>query len=273
MRRQRLLRWMLIAGATYGLVAGVTRLGYRAVLYPAPRRSLEAAPAGVEIRWLEASDGAPVQVITQPRFDELPDRVIVFFHGNGETAADSLPLGREIAARGLGFVAVEYRGYGGARAEAPSEAGLYADAAGVLEALAARGVGPERVTLWGNSLGTGVAVEMARRGAGARLVLQAPFTSIPAVAARFAPFLPVRALIDDAFDNERKAAGIAVPTLVVHGDRDALVPYDMGVALAHQIPGAELVTVAGGGHNDLFVRDRERLLARIVAFARGDRPG
>ena len=261
--------WLLIGAAGYGVVAGLTRLGYRSLLYPAPRRSLEVAPPGAEIRWLEASDGAPVQAVFHPPLDEAPERVIVFFHGNGETVADGLALGREIARRGLGFVALEYRGYGGARAEDPSEPGLYADAEGVLAALGDRGIGAERITLWGNSLGTGVAMEMARRGRGERLVLQAPYTSIPDVAARFAPFLPLRLLIDDAFDNASKAPTIAVPTLVLHGDRDGVVPYDMGVALAARIPGAELVTVAGGGHNDLFVRDRERLLARLVAFACG----
>jgi hypothetical protein len=264
-----MLQWLLVTVLGYGLAAGLTRWGYRSFLYPAPRRSLDLAPPGAEIRWLGASDGAPVQAVFQPPLDRLPERVIVFFHGNGETVADGLALGREIAARGVGFVAVEYRGYGGARAENPSEVGLYADAEGVLAALAERGLGPSRIALWGNSLGTGVAMEMARRGRADRLVLQAPYTSIPEVAARFAPFLPLRLLIDDAFDNASKAPAITVPTLVLHGDCDRVVPYAMGVDLAARIPGAELVTVAGGGHNDLFVREREGLLARIVAFATG----
>lgn len=262
-----MLSWLAMGAAAYASVAVVGRLGYRTLLYPAPRRGLDAPPPGAELMVVTASDGKPVQLVAHPALDEAPDRLLVFFHGNGETVADSVALARAIVARGVGFVAVEYRGYGTSPSEGPTEAGLYADAEGALRALAERGIGPERITLWGNSLGTGVAVEMARRGLGARLLLQAPYTSIPEVAARIAPFLPLRLLIDDTFDSGGKAAALRQPTLVLHGDRDRVIPYAMGVALAERIPDAELVTVVGGDHGDLFVLERERLIARIVAFA------
>src|SRR5262249_15681369 len=157
--------------------------------------------------------------------------------------------------RGFGAALVEYRGYGASAASgAPTEEGLYADASAILDALGARGVAPRDLVLWGTSLGTGVAAEMARRGGGAALVLVSPYTSIPRVAARGAWFLPVGLVVPDRLDTLAKAAEIRVPVLIVHGDRDGVIPYDMGVELSRAIAGADLVTIAGGGHNDLFAQ-------------------
>ncbi len=254
-----------VAGAGYGLLGALVRWGHRSLLYPAPKRRLAGVPRGAELAELLAADGAPVQALVFPAGGA---RTIVYFHGNGETIADLLPLAQLFVARGFGFALCEYRGYGGSPAADPSEDGLYADAEAVIAAVRERGHGPGDVVLWGSSLGTGVATEMALRGHGCRLVLAAPFTSIPDVATRWAPFLPMNALIADRFDNLAKAARLAVPTLILHGDDDRVVPYDMGVTLASRIPGAELVTIPGGGHNDLFARD-PRLVDRVASYATG----
>jgi fermentation-respiration switch protein FrsA (DUF1100 family) len=162
---------------------------------------------------------------------------------------------------------VEYRGYGLSRGAEPSEEGLYDDAEAALDGLAARGVGPDRVVLWGTSLGTGVAAEMARRGRGAALVLVTPYTSLPDVVTDVVPLLPAGLLLPQRFDTLGKTAQIRVPTLVIHGDADEIVPFWMGTRLASAIPGARLLRVAGGRHGDLFLRDRERLLAAISALS------
>lgn len=250
---------MAVVAGGYTALAAATRLGYRAVLYPAPRRALDAAPAGASLRSFASEDGTEVATLW---YRAPPGgATVVFFHGNGETISDFVGLGAELRAHGLGFVAVEYRGYG-ASAGAPSEPVLYRDAEAVLSELRRDGEGP--LALWGRSLGTGVAVEMALRGHGERLVLSAPFTSIPAVAARYLPILPLGWLLDDTFDNLGKAPRVAIPTLVVHGDRDGVVPHAMGAAIAGAIPGAELVTVAGAGHNDVFARGGRELLGTIL---------
>src|SRR6185295_12777491 len=119
---------------------------------------------------------------------------------------------REMKKRGFAVVLVEYRGYGRSRGTSPDERGLYDDAAAVLDVLAARGIGPDRIVLWGQSLGTGVAAEMARRGRGSRLVLVAPFTSTVAMAKRIVPFLPASMVMGDRYDTLSKAPDIAAPT-------------------------------------------------------------
>jgi pimeloyl-ACP methyl ester carboxylesterase len=93
---------------------------------------------------------------------------------------------------------VEYRGYGRSKTSGrPSEAGLYADAEAALRELGRRGIAAERVSLWGYSLGSGVANELAVRGRGSSLVLIAPFTSVPDVASHFVPILPMSMLFPD----------------------------------------------------------------------------
>ena len=174
-------------------------------------------------------------------------------------------LVREI--RMLRFVALEYRGYGTSPSESPNEDGLYADADGLLSSLHEAGIAADQITLWGSSLGTGVAVEMASRGHARTLILQAPYTSIPAVAQRFMPILPMGIIIGDRFDSLSKAPKLQLPTLILHGDADRIVPYDMGVTMSEAIANAELLTVRGAGHNDIFSRDGARLLNAIAKHA------
>ncbi len=273
MERRRVLTTavLVLAGGYLGLL-GLSRLGYRTVLYPAPRRGISDPPPGAELRTFTGSDGTPVQALVYPP----PGRAcLVFFHGNGETIGDSSGLAAELHRRGLGFVAVEYRGYGSSPAAGPSEARLYADAEGVLRSLASEGIAAADVTLWGSSLGSGVAVEMASRGHGSRLLLSTPYTSIPQVAQRLVPIVPMGWVVGDRYDNLDKAPQIDLPTLIIHGDADRLVPYDHGVTLSQVIPGARLVTVEGAGHNDWLALGGDELIDQIVRFAtgRGARPG
>ncbi|MBW2457195.1 MAG: alpha/beta hydrolase [Deltaproteobacteria bacterium] len=252
----------MLAGGYAGLL-GLSRLGYRTVLYPAPRRGVSEAPVGAELRTFTAADGTPVQALVYPPPGR---RSLVFFHGNGETIGDSIGLAVELHRRGLGFVAVEYRGYGSSPATGPSEDGLYADADAVLRTLASEGLAAADVTLWGSSLGSGVAVEMATRGHGSRLLLSTPYTSIPRVAQRLVPVIPMGWVVGDRYDNLAKAPEIDLPTLIIHGDADRLVPYDHGVTLSRAIAGARLITVAGAGHNDWLALGGDGLVDEIVQF-------
>jgi pimeloyl-ACP methyl ester carboxylesterase len=262
------MRLVVIGAVLYAGLCVLARLTFRKMLYPAPppRPFVAAGVPTIDLLELRASDGVAVHAA----FVAPPPgaRTVVFFHGNGEQIADSVPLARDLAQRGFGVALVEYRGYGPSSGPTPTETGIYLDAEAVLDALAARGIAPAGVTLWGTSLGSGVAAEMARRGRGAALVLVTPYTSVPAVASRIAPFLPTRLCVADHFDTLAKAADIRVPTLVIHGDRDEVIPYDMGELLARTIVGARFISVPGGHHNDLFDRDGVRLMNEIDAHAR-----
>jgi fermentation-respiration switch protein FrsA (DUF1100 family) len=254
-----------LAVALLVLAVPIARAIARSYVFPVSEVALATAPDGFEPLELVARDGVAVHA-----FDlraAAGARTIVYFHNSRETAASRAGIARALHARGLGVLLVEYRGYGASRGGSPSEEGLYLDAECALDMLVARGVGADRVVLWGTSLGTGVAAEMARRGRGARLVLEAPYTSIPELVTDVAPVVPARMLVPDRFDTLSKSEQIAVPTLVLHGDADEIVPFWMGQRLARAIRGARLVRIAGAHHGDLFAREGDRLLAEIAALA------
>jgi hypothetical protein len=128
---------------------------------------------------------------------------------------------------GFGVLLVEYRGYGGNPGR-PTEEGLYADARAAVDFLERRGVTPERMVFYGESLGTAVAVQIALERGCAALVLEAPFTSVAAVAqARYWMF-PVRHLVLDKFDSLAKVDRLTCPLFVMHGEGDDVVPVRYG---------------------------------------------
>ncbi len=269
------MRWLLHVGVGVALVCVAlvlaVRLYYPRLLYPAPR-SDPYAPAEGRLLTLTSRDGVRVHATQFVGPKDAP--VIVYFHGNGVAMGDVLWMAHEFWRRGLGVVLAEYRGYGlsvGSTDSSPSEPGLYEDAEAVLAALARNGIERERIALFGESLGTGVAVEMAARGHGSSLVLVTPYTSIPDVASRFAHGLPVRMLMRERFDSLAKAAHVTVPALLLHGTDDGVVPHAMGVKLAAALPQARLITVQGGHHNDLFLGEGWRLFDEVANFVRGSR--
>ncbi len=259
----------LLAGLAL-LYAGVCVLGaasYRRLLYPAPVEADRPIPSDATRIDATAKDGTPVFAMRfAARGGGATATTVVHFHGNGETVFDDVEIARELALRGVNVVLAEYRGYGLSRdAGSPTEQGLYADAQALLDALA---IPRDRLVLWGTSLGTGVAAEMALRGFGRELVLMAPYTSIPDVGAKVAPFLPVHWLVGDRFDTRSKAPRIRLPVLIIQGTQDEVVPFAMGQALSKTFPRAELITIQGGHHTDLFALDGPALLDAIAGVSR-----
>ncbi len=256
----------LTAALLFATVVSIRWIG-RHYLFPRYEVAVIAPPPSVETWTFSASDGEAVHAVAV--WGGGGGRVLVHFHNNRETAVDPVWLARELARRGVDVVLVEYRGYGLSRAgAAPTEQGLYLDAEATLDELARRGYGPERVVLWGTSLGSGVAAEMARRHRGAALVLISPYTSIPDLVSEHTHFEPPAILLPDRFDTAAKAHDIRVPTLIIHGDADEIVPFRMGERLAASIDGATLMRVRSGKHGDLFAHGEARLLDRIASFAK-----
>lgn len=191
---------------------------------------------------------------------------VVYCHGNGSDLGTVAPLADLFEREGVGFAAVEYPGYGPVRGRL-HEAGLVeAAAAGVAE-LRRRGVPQARTVLVGESLGSAVAARLAVDGAGAGLVLVSPFTSMTAMFRTFVPKLPAF-VVPDRFDTESVAEQIEVPTLLLHGSQDTLVPPAMSEALGGLIEGSRRVVVEGRDHNTLWEAPSQ-VLAEVVAFVRG----
>ncbi|HEY1096803.1 MAG TPA: alpha/beta hydrolase [Alphaproteobacteria bacterium] len=180
---------------------------------------------------------------------------IVYFHGNAGTDVDRIYKTTLPVDDGYGFLLTEYRGYGG-NPGTPGEEGLYNDARAWLEFMESQNIPPENRIYYGESLGTGVAVQMATEQKPKILILEAPFTSVTDVASFYYPFLPVRLLLRHRFDSLSKAAKLDMPVLVYHGTKDRTVPYRFGQILFAALPGQDniFVTIKDGAHHDLFAQ-------------------
>lgn len=251
-----------VLAALYLGLCVIARLSYPRILFPAPR--VERAPKEVDGRLVDLAQddgGGATRAVYFPAAKDA--RTVIVFHGNGETVFDGLTLAEVLMSHGLGVMLVEYRGYGLTYGDPPTEASLYADGEAAVTYLKKAGVANERIAVWGFSLGTSVASEMARRGHGARLALVAPFTSMVEMGNRVAPILPASLILAHRLDTYGRAKDIAQPTLVVHGDADEVVPFDMGERVANALPRGEFVRVPGAHHTDVLTPD---VLDKITSY-------
>jgi fermentation-respiration switch protein FrsA (DUF1100 family) len=197
---------------------------------------------------LDTADGERVIIWHVPPREGRP--VFLYFHGNGDSLRCRDERSRALVAEGSGLVALSYRGYGGSSGR-PTETGLVEDATAAYAFAIAR-YSAERLVLWGESLGSALAITLAAEKPVGSLVLEAPFTSAVDVGAQHYWFLPVRLLIKDQFRSDRRVGKVVAPVLVLHGESDAVVPITLGERLFGLIQAPKrFVRVAGAGHNDL----------------------
>lgn len=256
---------VLIALALYlGLVA-IMYFAQRALMYfpYTVRMTPEEAdfPQAQEVM-LRAADGTNVIAWTVPPKENRS--VVVYLHGNGGSLAHRVARFRRLVDDGTGLVALSYRGYGGSEGS-PTEEGLIADARAAYEF--ARSTYPKaNIVLWGESLGTGVAVALAAEQDVAAVILEAPFTSTRDVASSAYPFLPVTFLMKDQFRSDERIGRVRAPVLVMHGERDRVVPFRLGeqlYAMANQPK--DFVRFADGGHEDLDRYDHLAAARKFIA--------
>lgn len=193
-----------------------------------------------------------------PRADEP---VFLFFDGTGGRPQAWNARWQRMAARGAGFLAVYYRGYSGSTGH-PSEAGLHRDARAGYDWLIAHGYEPADIVIHGFSLGSAVAVNLARERPARALILEAPMTGIDEIAASHFPLAPL--FISDTFRAREWIEDVHMPVLIVHGDADRVVPFDQGerlFTLAHEPK--EFVRMTGSEHVTLV---RDGIYAHIAVF-------
>ncbi len=177
---------------------------------------------------------------------------LLWFYGNGENVAAIWPVVRAFQPPGTAVLVVDYPGYGGSGGRT-TEAGLYAAADAAYAALTARReVDPQRISVYGRSLGSAVATYTAVRHPTVGLVLESPFTSAAAMTRHLYALFP-RFILTLRLDNLANVRRITCPVLVFHGDADRLVPPAMGMAVAAAAPGpVEVVLIHGAGHNETY---------------------
>ena len=233
--------YVLLVGALHVLQRPMI---FRADLSPAPP-DRDSVPGFQEVSH-RTGDGLDLRALYRPA---APGRLtVVYFHGNADGLSGSLRVTERLAAEGYGLLLVGYRGYDG-NPGSPTEWGLYADGRGAMAWLSGHGVPASDTVLVGNSLGSGPATEMAATFPVAGLVLISGYTSLPDVGAAVYPFIPVRLLMRDRFDNIGKIARVAAPILILHGTADRIIPYDHAMTLAAAAGNrAQVVPFEGRGH-------------------------
>jgi fermentation-respiration switch protein FrsA (DUF1100 family) len=245
------LKWLiLIVVVGYGGLLAAMYAWQRSLMYfpDATRRPpASVGLAQAEEIELKASDGERLVAWHVPPMGDRP--VVLYLQGNGGGLDLRAHRFTRLAASGLGLVALNYRGYGGSSGR-PTEDGLLRDAAAAYEFAAAR-YGAARIVVWGESLGTGVAVALASTRPIARVLLESPFTSTVDVAAAIYWFVPVRWLMHDQFRSDQRIADVTAPVLVLHGVRDRVVPIGFGERLFGLIRAPkQFIRLAQAEHND-----------------------
>jgi len=162
--------------------------------------------------------------------DLVNKKTILFFHGNaGELSNRNYKL-NEFSKMDINFLIIAWRGFSGNEGK-PTEKGLYQDANSAIDWLKSKGVKEEKLILYGESLGTGIATEVAQNKKLAGVILESPYTSMTELAGRYYPLLPVRLLLKDRYESIKKIKNIHSPILIMHGGLDLIVPFQMGVKL------------------------------------------
>jgi uncharacterized protein len=180
-------------------------------------------------------------------------RALVYLHGNGGNISHRLERVQSLVqSLGLDVFLVDYRGYGASTGR-PDESGLYADGAAIYRAARAAGFPPERIVLFGESLGGAVAIETALTQPCGAVILESPFLSIAAMARKYYPLVPTF-LIRTKFDNEAKIARLRVPKLIVAAERDDVVPASHARRLFEVAAAPKsFYVIPGARHNDTYI--------------------
>jgi uncharacterized protein len=262
-----------VLATAYLLVGGYIYFTQDSMVYR-PDTRLEATPEEIglafeEVR-LTAKDGVKLHGWYVPAEQERG--VVLFCHGNNGNISHRLDTLRIFHSMGLSTLVFDYRGYGESEG-IPSEEGTRMDALAAWGHLTRdRGIPPERIVLWGRSLGAAIAARLALETRPVALALEAAFTSISDVGAERYPFLPVRLLSRYEYATEKYVAQVQCPVLVIHSPEDSVVPYEFGQKLYDAAPGPKGFMEISGRHGDGYVTSGQVYVDGVENFLAGVLP-
>ena len=154
-------------------------------------------------------------------------KTILFLHGNAGSLENRIHKINHFKDIKVNFLLVSWRGFNGNKGK-PTEEGLYEDANSAIRWLNSKGIKDNNIILYGESLGTGIVTEVAQYKSFSGIILESPFTSMIDAGKNKYPFLPVKLLLKDKYESNKKMKNINIPILVMHGKADKLVPFHMG---------------------------------------------
>lgn len=209
-------------------------------------------PKGGEDVWFTTPDNVRLHGWFVHSQHQPSAATVIFFHGNGGNINNLGWLGEELAARGFDVLLFDYRGYGQSDGAVTGEQGIYSDADAAYDyVLKERGVSPERLVLYGQSLGTTAVADVASRRTCGAIILESGLSSASDMAASIFPWLPRRlhGFGQNRFESARKLSAVRCPVLVTHGDPDPTIPTEQGRKLfAAANEPKKLIIIPGAGH-------------------------
>lgn len=256
-----LKRLLILALAIYIIILALAYIFQRSVIYFPPQFYNPPPDWMGEVR---AGDGS-LAWWSAPARDTSP--VILVFHGNASSIDSNMPLFRDFHAQGYGVLSIGYPGYPG-NAGTPTQASLTAAAIAQYDWVVTQGIAPERIVLYGTSLGSGVAAQLAERREVGMIILDAPFQSTLAIAKAQMRFLPIGLLMKDTFRSDLALAELRVPLIWIHGTDDRVIPLVSGQRLFDGYAGPKTAhRLVGANHNNTWLRGgREHVLTALEAF-------
>jgi len=264
-----LLNIAIIAAIAYAaLVLLVFSVQSRLIYYPGTGRDMVATPKQAGLAYepvkISTTDGETLHGWFVPA--AAANGTVLFFHGNAGNISHRMEYLLMFHRLGYDTFIFDYRGYGESSG-APSESGTYLDAQAAWRYLTeTKAIPPERIVLFGESLGGAVAAWLAAREKPGALVLASVFTSVPDMAAKIYPFLPVRLLSRFDYNTLEYLQSVACPVFVAHSHQDEIVPFEQGRALYQAALGPKQFLELQGGHNDGFVFMRKEWVRALGAF-------
>lgn len=233
--------------------------------HPDPTRFVPSAWALKEMEPIDAKTEDGLIITSWYRPAQAKDKfTVVFFQGNaGHLGLRNFKV-RPWLDAGYGVMMIGYRGFG--NPGSPSEEGLYMDADAAIGELHKRGVTDKAMVFYGESIGTGVAVQMATEYAISGLILESPYTSIPDVGANRYPLVPVHLLLRDRFDSINKIKDVHMPLLILHGQEDHVIPVKFGKQLfeAANEP-KQIEYIEGADHQDVYTLRVQEIVLDFLA--------
>ncbi len=273
-----MLNLILGAGLLYSVAVAAVFLMQRDFMYfPDQSRPDPSASVAPEMKVVsyKTFDGVELSSwYAPPRDESFP--VIMHFHGNAGNIGSRASRARMLLDKGYGVLLAEYRGYGG-NSGMPDEPNLMFDGKAAVDFLASKGIPSTRVVAYGESLGSGIVISLAMDAAFdgkhfKAVVLEAPFSSAVDAGRAHYPFFPVGILMKDRFESITRISAIRAPLLIIHGDKDEVIPISLGKKLfSAALEPKESKWISGAGHNNLYEFGAgDIVLEFIERVSRGD---
>ena len=226
--RNNLLQIILIIFFIYFLVLVFLYFYQRNLLYHPNENNYSEDKISVDIENVRIKTSDNIELLGWYHEKNLKDsKTLIFFHGNAGSLENRIHKLNHFRDMNINFLIIAWRGFSGNNGN-PSEQGLYEDGKSAIDWLIKKGISEKNLILYGESLGTGVAIHLAQNKNFAGVILETPFTSMIDAAKKFYPYIPVKLLLKDKFENYKKIKNINSPILIMHGEVDQLVPFSMG---------------------------------------------